>query len=203
MQCLFSDFFTQEGETFHFKSGEKKSQLSALLYDYPGYVVIKDFPGDVQDAEAMKQASLDFAFSLGLPLSQNQSHDFVVHVKDYQEGVVGPKYRGYRTRETLPYHNDRSDLAFLLCLQQAEQGGETTLINARDLFQEVAEASPNLAKQLQEPYPYDRRAAELKGEKGWDWIRPFSTIHQDQAAWYCRKFIDECDRFEDCPELTA
>src|SRR6185295_19462332 len=87
---------------------------------------------------------------------------------------VDPNVRISQTRERQTFHTDSSDVVGLLCLREAKRGGDSLLVSALSIFNEMRRAHPALLERLLAPMPHDRRGEVPAGEKPYFEIPVFS-----------------------------
>lgn len=113
---------------------------------------------------------------IGIPLEQNISGDLVYSAKDLghsQEALkLKPRIRGTKTRAALDLHTDSApnfrgntpDIIGLHCLNRAYEGGETVLMQAKDLVHLLKNEKPEFFTRLQKPFYFDKRSECTDGE---------------------------------------
>jgi hypothetical protein len=89
---------------------------------------------------------------LGMPLSQNSYGEMLGDV--YDEGVKmgSGRVRGYRTNQQLLFHTDRCDIIGLLCMQQAQSGGLSSIVSSTAIYNEIARNHPEYLAPLYNGY---------------------------------------------------
>jgi hypothetical protein len=91
----------------------------------------------------------------------------------------------------------------LLCIHEAQQGGDSLLVSSTTIYNEMRRRRPDLAALLFEPLATDRRGEVPIGMKPWFDIPVFSWHDGSLSALYQRQYIDSAQRFELAPRLTA
>ena len=89
-----------------------------------------------------------------------------------------PNTRIYQTAERQSFHTDSADVVGLLCLQDAQEGGESLLVSAVSIYNRMLEERPDLLARLFEPLATDRRGEIPEGAKPYMEIPPF-TLHDE------------------------
>lgn len=145
--------------------------------------ILPGLAGDLEDISDETQNGCGFAVISGLDISpysltdleclmwglglylgdgiiQNKDGDLIGHVKDHGEPYIGGDpylsgVRGYRTTVALPPHTDSCDLVGLLCVNKARSGGESSIVSALALFNEILETRPDLLPPLFEGFHID------------------------------------------------
>ena len=94
---------------------------------------------------------------MGVPRSQNGKGHVLGHVCDLGLSSDDPNVRIYQTTERQNYHTDSCDVAGLMCLKPAMQGGESGLVSSMAIYNEMHKSCPELLAELLEPMYVDRR----------------------------------------------
>lgn len=133
-----------------------------MLREQRGFAVITGFP--VGDAGAAPDRLLAFGRSLGTPLAQNRDGALLDLVRD--EGSGTP--RGAKTSRELVYHTDFAttipDVFCLLAVRSAREGGESLLVSAHTVYNELLRTAPEHLARLREEYCFDRSGDVLPGD---------------------------------------
>jgi hypothetical protein len=124
-------------------------------------------------------------------------------VRDLGLASTDPNVRLYQTHERQTFHTDSCDVVGLLCINEAQQGGDSLLVSSTTIYNEMRRRRPDLAALLFEPLATDRRGEVPVGMKPWFDIPVFSWHDQALTALYQRQYIDSAQRFEQAPRLTA
>jgi hypothetical protein len=140
---------------------------------------------------------------LGHPRSQNAAGHVLGHVYDVGLSSTDANVRIYQTNERQTFHTDSCDVVGLLCLREAVRGGNSLLVNALALFNEMRERRPDLLRRLLIPMPHDRRGEVPSGMKPYFEIPVFSWFAGRLTVFYQRQYFDSAQRFEDARRLTA
>ena len=78
---------------------------------------------------------------LGNARMQNAQGHILGHVRDLNLRSDDPKVRIYQTSERQTFHTDSADVVALLCLNKAKSGGESLLVSAVTVFNEMRQHS--------------------------------------------------------------
>jgi hypothetical protein len=125
------------------------------------------------------------------------------HVRDTGADSRDPNTRIYQTRERQTFHTDSADVVGLLCMNEAREGGDSLLVSAVTIYNELRRSRPDLLALLFEDIATDRRGEVPAGERPYftipvlNWHAGFLTVI------YQRQYIDSAQRFADAPRLTA
>jgi hypothetical protein len=140
---------------------------------------------------------------LGHARSQNARGHVLGHVCDLGLSGADPNVRIYQTSERQTFHTDSCDVVGLLCLREAKRGGDSLLVSALTIFNELRSARPDLLARLLLPMPHDRRGEVPAGMKPYFEIPVFSFHAGQLTVFYQRQYFDSAQRFEDARRLTA
>jgi alpha-ketoglutarate-dependent taurine dioxygenase len=123
------------------------------------------------------------------------------HVRDLGLASRDPSVRLYQTSERQTFHTDSCDIVGLLCLQEARRGGDSLLVSALALYNELQRTQPELAARLLRPMAHDRRGEVPAGQQPFFMI-PVLSWHAGQlSVFYQRQYVDSAQRFEAAPRL--
>jgi hypothetical protein len=172
------------------------------LTGFPGFVVLCGVPVDAMSDELCVATLFALGRCLGRPVSQDSTGTFVARVEDKKADISDATQRGHRSSAALPFHVDRTDVIGLLCVQPAENGGDSQLASAHAVHRLLSERQPTLLQELYRELPHDRRGEQHPGEASWIPLSVFSELDGRIVSRYVRRFIDGSQRFEDAPRLT-
>ena len=168
-----------------------------------GFVLLRGVPREKYSQPEMEMIYWGIGMHLGAPWPQNQYGHVLGDVTD--QGVSGhdPNSRGNEIGAVaFPYHSDGSDLVGLLCLQNAESGGTSTVANAVAIHNDLVREEPELAAALYEPQPYDFRNAEPPGGRPWYEMPVFTQWDGRLFVRYIRPYILASQRHDGAPPIA-
>jgi hypothetical protein len=139
---------------------------------------------------------------LGRARSQNARGHVLGHVCDLGLSSADPNVRIYQTRERQTFHTDSCDIVGLLCLREAARGGDSLLVSALSIFNELRNTRPDLLARLLVPMAHDRRGEVPAGQDPWFKIPVFSWHAGLLSVFYQRQYFDSAQRFAGAPRLT-
>ena len=139
---------------------------------------------------------------LGRARSQNARGHVLGHVCDLGLSSADPNVRIYQTRERQTFHTDSCDIVGLLCLREAARGGDSLLVSALSIFNELRHTRPDLLARLLVPMAHDRRGEVPVGQDPWFKIPVFSWHAGLLSVFYQRQYFDSAQRFAGAPRLT-
>lgn len=167
-----------------------------------GFAVFRGLP--VQDWSRKKNAVVFYGIGchMGNARSQNGKGHLLGHVRDLGLATTDPKVRIYQTTERQTFHTDSCDIVALLCLKDAQLGGESALVSSMQIYNEMHRRRPDLLAQLFHPFPTDRRGEIPAGKKPFFEI-PVYNWHRDHlSVLYARTYINSAQKLPDVRPLT-
>ena len=109
--------------------------------------------------------------------------------------------RKYQTNESIDFHNDGADAFMLAMVRGAVHGGESLLVSAVAVFNEIVRTRPDLARVLQQDFVADTRGQRRDGAKVQ--VMPVYNFHDNRLSANLKKdYIYAAQRFDDVPRLT-
>lgn len=177
-------------------------RLKDKLLNGIGVEVLRGLP--VQTL-TQKQAAIVFCgigAHLGKARSQNAMGHILGHVRDLGMDPMDPNARIYQTHARQSFHTDSSDVVGLLCLNDAKEGGDSLLVSAETIYNEMREGRPDLLELLFDPIATDRRGEIPEGMMPYMTIPPLSWHDGKLTVFYQRQYIDSAQRFADAMRLT-
>jgi len=191
-------------ETFVVPSLRAKLEaMSATLIYGIGFELIRGIPIDRVGVELASTIFCGIGAHLGRARSQNADGHLLGHVRDVGADSRDPNVRIYQTRERQTFHTDSSDVVGLLCLNEARQGGDSLLVSAVTIYNELRRDRPDLLPYLFESIATDRRGEVPRGAKPFFTIPVFNWHAGFLTVMYQRQYIDSAQRFPDAPRLTT
>ena len=168
-----------------------------------GFALIRGLPVDRYPTEDAAIAYWGMGTYLGRAVSQNPQGHVLGHVKDIGVDADDPNKRGYQSRDDLPFHTDiGADMVVLLCLRPAKSGGQSRLVSAITVHNEMLKRRPDLVAELAKPIHRDRRGEVPEGKDPHYLMPVFNYYEGYLTISYVRRFIESARRFEDVPALT-
>lgn len=170
-----------------------------------GFFLMRGFPIERFTEQQAEAIFWGLGQHLGIPLSQNAEGHLLGHVRNLGLDINKTNVRAYQTTSELIFHNDQSDVIFLMCLKPAKSGGVSRLVSVTAVQNEIQRRRPDLLEELYKPFYIDRR-----GERGREdeddlphYAIPVLNYHQGLVtARYIRGYIESAQRFADVPRLT-
>ena len=179
-------------------------RLAALrteLLQGRGFALLRRLPVERYAAAERATLFMGLGAHLGRARSQNAQGHVLGHVRDLGLASRDPSVRLYQTSERQTFHTDSCDIVGLLCLQEARRGGDSLLVSALALYNELQRTQPELAARLLRPMAHDRRGEVPAGQQPFFMI-PVLSWHAGQlSVFYQRQYVDSAQRFEAAPRL--
>ncbi len=181
---------------------DQLAQLRADLIHGHGFALMKGLP-----LRAMQRAEIAAIFCgigahLGHARSQNAKGHVLGHVRDIGRDPNDPNARVYQTHDRQTFHTDGCDVVALICLNDAKEGGDSLLVSAETIYNEMRKTRPDLLELLMGPIATDRRGEVPEGADPWFEIPVFSWHQGKLSVQYQRQYIDSAQRFDAAPRLT-
>lgn len=167
-----------------------------------GFALLRGLPIERYSRLEAATIFLGLGSHLGRARSQNASGHVLGHVCDLGLSSADPNVRIYQTHERQTFHTDSCDVVGLLCLREAKSGGDSLLVSALAIFNELRAARPDLLARLLAPMAHDRRGEVPAGALPYFMIPVFSWHADRLTVFYQRQYFDSAQRFVDAPRLT-
>lgn len=177
--------------------------LSRRLLHGRGFELLRGFPAAEMTEAENAAVFLGLGAHLGSTRSQNGAGDLLGHVRDVGLDIDDPTVRIYQTNERQTFHTDSTDVVGLMCLETAARGGQSMLVSAAAIFNEMLDRAPPLVARMFEPIATDRRGEIPPGQKPYFEIPIFNWFDDVLTVIYQRQYIDSAQRFEDVAPLDA
>ena len=145
------------------------STLREDLLNGKGFILFKGFPTAAWGPHKTAVAYMGLGTYLGYFLSQNGRGHVLGHVKDVGDDPTQiDSVRIYRTAARQFFHTDDGDVVGLLCVHRAEEGGESDLVSAHNVWNTLQRERPDVAELLTRPIWYfDRKGEVSDGQEEW------------------------------------
>jgi len=181
--------------------GPRLAALREELLHGHGMALVRRLPVERYSIVESAALFMGIGVHLGNARSQNAKGHVLGHVRDLGLSSADPTVRIYQTRERQTFHTDSCDVVGLLCLKDALRGGDSLLVSALAIFNELRRARPELLARLLRPMAHDRRGEVPEGQKPF-FLIPVLSWHDGRiTVFYQRQYFDSAQRFEDAPRL--
>lgn len=179
------------------------ARLRRLISDGPGAALVRGLPVAEWSGEQAARALWILGLHLGVPQRQDAREALIHHVRDTgadpdRQGDV----RIYATNRAQAFHNDGGDFFMLLCRRPAAEGGMSRVVSAPALFNEILARRPELALELQKPFPFDARGDQLAGRPPVQRVPIFSFRDGNLFILHKRPYIDYALKMPGVEPLT-
>jgi len=173
------------------------------VLDGRGFVVMRGIP--IENYTREQQATIFWGLGqwIGEARSQNGKGHLLGHVCDLGYDVDDPNVRIYQTTERQTFHTDSCDIVSLMCLRNAREGGESAVVSATTVYNEVLARRPELAAWLFASIATDRRGEIPPGMQPWFNVPVLSWYQGELTPLYQRNYIDSAQALDGAPELDA
>jgi hypothetical protein len=183
----------------HFRAAAQR--WGDLLTHGPGFVRLRRFP-----IEALTEAEIEYAYLglgalLGQPVGQDRDANLITHIRD-ERVKSAPGVRKYRTNQRQDFHSDGSDLVGLLCLRPAKTGGESKIVSAHAVYNEMLRRAAQLVDVMYQPMPWDRNEEQGPGQAPFFELAPITDIDGLPRLFFVAWYIRDSQRHPDAPRLT-
>lgn len=181
--------------------GADAHRWSDLLTAGPGFVRLRRFPIDGLTDEQIERAYLGLGRLLGEPVGQDRDASILTHIRD-ERLPAAPGVRKYRTNLRQDFHSDGSDLVGLLCLHPARSGGESKIVSAHAVYNEMLRRAPEIVDVMYRPMPWDRNDEQSAGEAPFFELPPITDIDGIPRVFFIAWYIRDSQRHPDAPRLA-
>ncbi len=182
--------------------GPRLDKLAEQLVDGIGFALLSRIPVERYSTQQAATMFYGVGAHLGNARMQNAKGHVLGHVCDLNVRSNDPNVRIYQTKERQTFHTDSTDIVGLLCLKKAKRGGESLLVSAVTIYNEMLEARPDLVELLFHPIATDRRGETPEGMEPFFSIPVFNWYEGELSVIYQRQYIDSAQRFDKAMKLT-
>lgn len=173
------------------------------LINGKGFEVLRGLPVKGYTQELAAAIFCGVGAHLGTARSQNAQGHILGHVRDVGAKEDDPNARIYQTHARQTFHTDSADIVGLLCLQDAQEGGDSLLVSVEMIYNRMRAERPDLLERLFDPIATDRRGEVPEGMLPYMTIPPLSWHDGQLTAFYQRQYIDSAQRFDGAMRLSA
>lgn len=172
-----------------------------LLKDGPGFVRLRNFPIDHLTESQIEHAYLGLGTLLGTAVGQDRNGNVITHIRD-ERVPAGPQVRKYRTNLRQDFHSDGSDLVGLLCLHPAKTGGESRIVSAHAVYNEMVRRDPRLVEVMYSPMPWSRNGEQPPGDPPFFELAPITDSDGIPRIFFISWYIRDSQQHAAAPRLT-
>ncbi len=168
-----------------------------------GFGYMRGLPVDKYDRDMLTRIYWGLSSHLGDIVPQNRNGHMIGHVIDIGTKVDDYNKRLTQTSAGLSFHSDSCDAVGLVCIHTAMRGGESALVSAISVHDEMMRRSPELCRLLYQPLTVDRRGEVPEGKQPWMRIPVFMWQNGQLNAYApLEEYLNSARRFEDAPKMT-
>lgn len=182
------------------------TRVEASLEGGVGIALVRNLPVRTSDADIEYNENLLWLIGtrLGRPVNQMGGATLLARLSDKRNPHRGRDVRPENTNEVLKYHTDGSDLLMLMCIRQAEVGGNSFISSSVRTVQEIARRHPDLLEPLFEDYfAFDRNEEQPEGDDPFYLTRLCTIVGDQISVRYSREMIETAQHAPGCPPLTT
>lgn len=173
-----------------------------LLVGGPGFVRLRGFPVEELEPDQVPRTFIELGRLLGEPVGQDRGKtNLIANIRD-ERLAAGPSVRRFQTNEAQTFHSDASDFVGLLCLRPAMAGGESKLVSAHTVINELLQRDAELTKELTTSLPWSRHTEVREGESNFFMLAPLDLSSGTPRLSLIPWFIRQSQVHSDAPRLT-
>ena len=143
------------------------AEIYHQLRDGRGFQLVRGMPVGEWDRLDLAIAYWIIGNRIGEPLSNNPDGDMIGHVTDLGKDYENPNHRGYQTSAHMLFHTDQCDVVSLLCLQTSMSGGQSKIVSAPAVHNEMIARRPDLVAELTADMYWTKHGETAPGEAPW------------------------------------
>jgi hypothetical protein len=169
----------------------------------PGFVLLRGFPTDRLTPLGTRLAYVGIGRHFGVPVCLDLSGSVLSDVRDKGVPRHGPGVRVSYTKLREDFHTDQVDVVALLCLHPSRTGGQSQLVNAHLVFNQMLARRPDLLEALYEQFWWDRNDEQPPGDPP---AYPLPVLRDVDGAprfFYIGWYIRDAQRHPEVPRLSA
>ena len=167
-----------------------------------GMRLLRGLPVADLDAAGAARMLWGIGSHIGAAEAQDASGSLLHEVRDTGRDLDEGNVRYYQTNRAIGFHNDGADAFMLLCINPAAAGGESRVVSATAVFNELLRRAPDDAALLQQPFYFDLRGQHADGATPYQTAPIFTFYAGRMHALYKRGYIDSGQRLAGVPPLT-
>lgn len=168
-----------------------------------GFGYMRGLPVAKYDRDMLMRIYWGLSLHLGDIVPQNRNGHMIGHVIDIGTKVDDYNKRLTQTSAGLSFHSDSCDVVGLVCIHTAMRGGESALVSAIAVHDEMMRRAPELCRALYQPVTVDRRGEVPEGKQPWMRIPVFMWQGGQLNAYApLEEYLNSARRFEDAPKMT-
>jgi Taurine catabolism dioxygenase TauD, TfdA family len=167
-----------------------------------GFVLLRGFPVDRMTPDTARLGYIGLGLHFGTPICLDTSGAFLSDVRDERVPRTGPGVRVSHTNLRQDFHTDQVDIVGLLCLNPAKSGGQSRLVSAYAVYNEMLALRPDLVEALCQPFWWDRNGEQPPGEAPSYPLQVLNDVDGAPRFFYIGWYIRDAQRHPETPRLT-
>ena len=188
--------------------GKVLTTLRDDLLNGKGFILFKRFPAQQWGPHKNAVAYMGLGTYIGYFVSQNGKGHVLGHVKDVGDDPTQiHKVRIYRTTARQFFHADDGDVVGLLCVNRAQEGGESDLVSVHNVWNTLQRENPDVAELFTQPIWYfDRKGEVSDGQQEWTRQPVFYLENGGKGRLYSKwdpYYVRSLTRFSDAGLIPA
>lgn len=171
----------------------KLAAIDDVIRNGRGFALIKGLPVRNYGIDELKTIYWGMGQYMGQVISHNVAGDFVAAVTDLQLQDTDPNRRNNTTNQLLDPHTDLADVVTLLCVEQAKEGGLSSLVSTVAIHNEIVQHHPEYLEVLYEGFYHDYRGYGPSGDPNEVTPTPIPVFEYNNGRVNCafaRKIIE-------------
>jgi hypothetical protein len=200
--CELDSYKAYQSDFPLYKLKNKLKSIADKVENGLGIFLLRGIPVEKYSSAEIKLIYAGLGSYLGQLVAQSKNGELIGDVGDTGKKLKDKTGRGTTTKDAIPFHTDRCDIVTLLCLNKAEQGGESRVVSSIAIHNEIARTRPDLLKELYKPYHHARVAWETEKENDFYPLPIFSTYKGFFAARYLRHFVNIAQDIPAVPKMS-
>ncbi|MDB5683717.1 MAG: TauD/TfdA family dioxygenase [Sphingomonas bacterium] len=179
------------------------AKVAGILEDGIGFQLVRGFPVDGLSKDDLRMIFWGLGKHLGTAVSQSSRGDLIGDVRDMHLNVGPGLQRGYNSNVGQGFHTDSCDVSALFVLRQGISGGDSRLLSAVAVHNEMLRLRPDLVALLYEPFYWSWQGQQRPGELPYYQQPVFSVQDGKFCCRIIAAHIHSAQAFPDVPRLTA
>ena len=167
-----------------------------------GAALVKGLPRDGVSAEEFELLTWAIGLHLGVARPQDKLSRYINEVRDVGVVYKSAGGRGYSSNAQLDFHVDSGDVVLLSCYNQAPSGGDSLCTSSVAAYRQLVRERPDLARTLQQLYPFSRQAEQSEGELPYTQIPIVGIRDGELFCGWNRNRIENGDKLEGALKIT-
>jgi hypothetical protein len=166
-----------------------------------GMILLRGLPL-TYSPEDLRLAYWGIGANLGTAVSQGGRGELLGIVEDEGKEVEITRRRGAKTSQALPFHADRCDIVGLLCVRKARAGGQSRVVSATAIHNEVLRRRPDLLDVFYADWHHSRQGDEQPGESR-AYPKPIWAMRDGHfTGIFSPNYIRAAQEYPEVPRLT-